>query len=172
MEEAAVCQSSAQLSNLFAILVAVCGLNKPITLWENHEEEMTEEDFLHEGKTKKEKDMAVPVASSGIAATLLARDRTAYSAFKLPLDLTRSDSVNCNIFKGTGQRHIHKTCKIIVWDEATMSHRITFHAFENTLHDFRSSAKMGLAIVMLAGDFRQTLPIVTRGIQQNRSMPV
>ncbi|GFW79935.1 helitron_like_N domain-containing protein [Trichonephila clavipes] len=36
MEEAAVSQSPAQLRNLFAILIAVCGLNKPITMWENH----------------------------------------------------------------------------------------------------------------------------------------
>ncbi|GFQ81849.1 helitron_like_N domain-containing protein [Trichonephila clavata] len=45
MEEAAVSQSPAQLCNLFAILVAVCGLNKPITLWENHKKDMTE-DFV------------------------------------------------------------------------------------------------------------------------------
>ncbi|GFY58241.1 ATP-dependent DNA helicase [Trichonephila inaurata madagascariensis] len=49
MEEAAVSQSPAQLRNLFAILVAVCGLNKPITLWENHKEDMTE-DFLHQAR--------------------------------------------------------------------------------------------------------------------------
>ncbi|GFT45886.1 ATP-dependent DNA helicase [Trichonephila clavipes] len=182
MEEAAVSQSPAQLRNLFAILIAVYGLNKPITLWKNHKEDMTE-DFSHQarrnnptenieycdalfnntlliledkilsitgnklalyglpepvhdqpeltnqqqafiaipgmigserggmvfldepggtGKTfllnlllvfvRKEKDMAVAVASSGIAATLLAGGRTAHSAFKLPLDLARSDS--------------------------------------------------------------------------------
>ncbi|GFY61496.1 ATP-dependent DNA helicase [Trichonephila inaurata madagascariensis] len=45
MKEAAVSQSPAQLRNLFAILDTVCGLNKPITLWENHLEDMTE-DFL------------------------------------------------------------------------------------------------------------------------------
>ncbi|GFR24597.1 ATP-dependent DNA helicase [Trichonephila clavata] len=49
MEEAAVSQSPAQLHNLFAILVAVCGLNKPITLWENHKEDMTE-DLLHQAR--------------------------------------------------------------------------------------------------------------------------
>ncbi|GFQ69409.1 ATP-dependent DNA helicase [Trichonephila clavata] len=49
MEEAAVSQSPAQLRNLFAILVALCGLKKPITLRENHKEDMTE-DFLHEAR--------------------------------------------------------------------------------------------------------------------------
>ncbi|GFY42285.1 helitron_like_N domain-containing protein [Trichonephila inaurata madagascariensis] len=42
-----LCLSPAQLRNLFAFLIAVCGLNKPITLWENHKEDMTE-DFLHQ----------------------------------------------------------------------------------------------------------------------------
>ncbi|GFW41455.1 ATP-dependent DNA helicase [Trichonephila clavipes] len=41
---------------------------------------------------RKEKYMAVAVASSDIAATLLAGGRTAHSDFKLPLDLARSDS--------------------------------------------------------------------------------
>ncbi|GFU11294.1 ATP-dependent DNA helicase [Trichonephila clavipes] len=61
---------------------------------------------------RKEKDMAV--ASSGIAATLLAGGRTAHSVFKLPLDLARSDSAPCNISEGTGQGHVLKTCKLIV----------------------------------------------------------
>ncbi|GFV64164.1 ATP-dependent DNA helicase [Trichonephila clavipes] len=52
---------------------------------------------------RKEKDMTVAVVSSGIAATLLAGGRTAHSAFKLSLELARSDSATCNISKGTGQ---------------------------------------------------------------------
>ncbi|GFS46663.1 hypothetical protein TNIN_289411 [Trichonephila inaurata madagascariensis] len=47
MEEAALSQSPAQLRNIFAIVVAICGLNKPITLWKNHKEDMRE-DFLHQ----------------------------------------------------------------------------------------------------------------------------
>ncbi|GFR04229.1 helitron_like_N domain-containing protein [Trichonephila clavata] len=49
MEEAAMSQSSAQLRNLFAILFAVCGLSKPITLWESQKEDMTK-DFLHQAR--------------------------------------------------------------------------------------------------------------------------
>ncbi|GFS57208.1 ATP-dependent DNA helicase [Trichonephila inaurata madagascariensis] len=55
------------------------------------------------------------------------------------------------------------TCKIFVWNEATMSHRNAFHVLDKSLQDLRgSSAIMGGATVVLAGDFRQTLPIVTR----------
>ncbi|GFW34299.1 ATP-dependent DNA helicase [Trichonephila clavipes] len=45
-----------------------------------------------------------------------------------------------------------------------MSYRNVFHALDETLQDLRgSSAIMGGATVVLAGDFRQTLPIVTSG---------
>ncbi|GFY72135.1 ATP-dependent DNA helicase [Trichonephila inaurata madagascariensis] len=95
--------------------------------------------------------MAVAVASSGIAATLLAGGRIAHSAFKLPLDLARSDNATCNISKGKEQGHV------------TMSHINAFHALDKILQDLRgSSAIMGGATVELAGDFRQTFPIVTR----------
>ncbi|GFV00214.1 ATP-dependent DNA helicase [Trichonephila clavipes] len=43
-----------------------------------------------------------------------------------------------------------------------MSHRNAFHALDKTLQDLRGSATiMGGAAAVLAGDFRQTLPIVT-----------
>ncbi|GFY54463.1 ATP-dependent DNA helicase [Trichonephila inaurata madagascariensis] len=63
---------------------------------------------------RKEKDMAVAVSSSSIAATLLTGGRTAHSTFKLPVDLARSDSATCNISKGTGQAYVLKICKLIV----------------------------------------------------------
>ncbi|GFY53451.1 ATP-dependent DNA helicase [Trichonephila inaurata madagascariensis] len=56
---------------------------------------------------------------------------------------------------GTEQGHVLKTCKLIVWDEATMRHRNAFHALDKTFLDLRgSSAIMGGATVVLAGDFR------------------
>ncbi|XP_015375540.1 PREDICTED: uncharacterized protein LOC107170048 [Diuraphis noxia] len=44
-----------------------------------------------------------------------------------------------------------KKCKLIVWDESPMSHKKGF----------------GGVTVLLAGDFRQTLPIVSSGTQAN-----
>ncbi|GFW09998.1 helitron_like_N domain-containing protein [Trichonephila clavipes] len=49
MEKADVSQSPGQLRNFFAILIVVCSLHKPITLWENHKEDM-KEDFLHQSR--------------------------------------------------------------------------------------------------------------------------
>ncbi|GFQ90651.1 ATP-dependent DNA helicase [Trichonephila clavata] len=102
--------------------------------------------------------MAVAVASSRIAATLFAGGRAAHSAFKLPLDLARSNSATCNISKGTGQGHVLNTCKLIVWDEATLNHRNAFHTLDKALQDLRgSSAIIGGATVVLAGQFENKL---------------
>ncbi len=53
-------------------------------------------------KVRLERRVALAVASSGIAATLLQGGRTAHSAFKLPLNLALSEVPVCNVSRGTG----------------------------------------------------------------------
>ncbi|XP_062519604.1 uncharacterized protein LOC134194679 [Corticium candelabrum] len=50
-------------------------------------------------KVRQQKKIAIAVASSGIAATLLTGGRTAHSAFKLPLNLSHTETPTCNIAK-------------------------------------------------------------------------
>lgn len=53
---------------------------------------------------------------------------------------------------------------MIVWDEATMAHKKSLEALNITLQDLKSKNEvMGGITVLLAGDFRQTLPIVKNG---------
>lgn len=108
--------------------------------------------------------IAVAVASSGIAATLLEGGRTAHSTFKLPLDIIRSDvPPTCNIARGSGMAKLLKQCKLIVWDECTMAHKQAMEALDRTLRDLRSNDDiMGGVTVVLADDFRQTLPVLPR----------
>jgi ATP-dependent DNA helicase PIF1 len=115
-------------------------------------------------KVRSERKIAIPVASSGIAATLLTGGRTAHSAFKLPLDLHRSEFPVCNISKGTALAQVLQRCKLIVWDECTMAHKGSFEALDRTLQDLRGNDNcMGGVALVLSGDFRQTLPIIPRG---------
>jgi len=110
------------------------------------------------------KKIAISVASSGIAATLLDGGKTAHSAFKLPINLNCSETPLCNISKQSDAAHVLKESKLIVWDEATMAHKGGVEALDRTLQDIRSSTHlMGGMTVLLAGDFRQTLPVVPRG---------
>ncbi|KIH47189.1 hypothetical protein ANCDUO_22754 [Ancylostoma duodenale] len=112
---------------------------------------------------REQNEIAVAVASSGIAATLLGGGRTAHSALKLPLDLARSETPVCSISKGSGKAEVLKRCKVIVWDECTMAHKRAREALDRTLQDLRGNNRlMGGAVVVLAGDFRQTLPVIPR----------
>lgn len=108
--------------------------------------------------------IALAVASSGIAATLLEGGRTAHAAFKLPLNLIHQETPVCNISKQSNLAHVLRECKLIVWDESTMAHKGGFEALCRTLKDIRSNNFiMGGVTVLLAGDFRQTLPVIPRG---------
>lgn len=52
-----------------------------------------------------------------------------------------------------------KLCKIIVWDECTMAHK---HSLE-ALKDIKNNDKLfGGTLLLLSGDFRQTLPVIPR----------
>lgn len=112
---------------------------------------------------RKQGDIALAVASSGIASTLLDGGRTAHSALKLPLNLNQVEHPICNIGKRSGMATVLKTCKLIIWDECTMANKRGLEALDRTLRDFRDNQQlMGGALILLAGDFRQILPVIQR----------
>ncbi|KAI8764115.1 ATP-dependent DNA helicase pif1 [Biomphalaria glabrata] len=87
-------------------------------------------------------------------------DRTAHSTLKLPLNLAHGV---CDISKNSGQAKILQICSLIVWDECTMSHKRAIEAIDMLMQDLKNSkALMGGVVVMLAGDFRQTLPVIPK----------
>ncbi|QQP50759.1 ATP-dependent DNA helicase, partial [Caligus rogercresseyi] len=115
-------------------------------------------------KVRQNNQIALAVASSGIAATLLSGGRTAHSAFKLPLNLCHQENPVCSIRKGTDEANVLKETRLIVWDEATMAHKNALYALDKSLKDIRSNDSLfGGVVLLLAGDFRQTLPIIPRG---------
>ncbi|KAL4104072.1 hypothetical protein QTP88_019385 [Uroleucon formosanum] len=108
--------------------------------------------------------IALAVASSGIAATLLEGGRMAHSAFKLPLDLINIETPMCNIPKQSNIAKVLCNCKFINWDENTMAHKRGIEALDRSLKDIRNNnGVMGGVTVLLTGDFRQTLPVILRG---------
>ncbi|CAN1821482.1 hypothetical protein LINPERHAP1_LOCUS29515 [Linum perenne] len=109
-------------------------------------------------KVRSRGQIALVVASSGIATTLLPDGVTAHSRFKIPLDVDHSST--CNVKKGTTLSELLKATTLIVWDEAPMVYRLSFEG----------------KTVMLGGggDFRQTLPVVPNGGREdniNASLP-
>ena len=115
-------------------------------------------------KVRTHSNIAIAVASFGIAATLLTGGKTAHSTFKLPLNLHNADQPTCAIGKASAKAELLRLAKLIVWDECTMSHKKAFEALNTTLQDIRNNdLLMGGLTVVLAGDFRQTLPIIQKG---------
>ncbi|GFU61175.1 transposable element Tcb2 transposase [Trichonephila clavipes] len=90
--------------------------------------------------------------------------KTAHSAFKLPLNLHHSESVNCNISKQSDTVHVIREAKLIIWDECTMAHKKGIEAINRTLQDIRGCNYIMVGLtVLLSGNFRQTLHVVLRG---------
>lgn len=109
-------------------------------------------------------EIALAVASSGIAATLLEGGRTAHSVFKLPLNIREIENPMCFIEKNSEKASLLKECKIIVWDESTLAHKLNFQVLDRTLRDIKNNDNiMGGTLMILSGDFRQILPVIPRG---------
>jgi ATP-dependent DNA helicase PIF1 len=82
----------------------------------------------------------------------------------LPLDLAKNEHPTCNISRGSAKGQLLQDTQLIIWDEATMSHKGAFEALDRSLQDLRhNNSLMGGLTVLLAGDFRQTLPVIPRG---------
>lgn len=102
----------------------------------------------------QENGIALALASSGIAATLLDGGRTAHSALKLPLNLHIIDAPTCNISKESAMGQVLQKCKIILWDECTMAHFKALDALDRTLRDVRGKPQspFGGALILLSGN--------------------
>ena len=120
---------------------------------------------------RKEKQIAIATASSGIAATLLSNGRTAHSAFRLPLKLGSFDvgeKLMCNITRGSDAAEVLKKAKVIFLDEGTMLNRKALEALDNTLQDIsKNNSVMGGKTFVVSGDFRQILPVIKKGTRAN-----
>ncbi|GBM72301.1 ATP-dependent DNA helicase pif1 [Araneus ventricosus] len=109
-------------------------------------------------------DDVIPVASTGIAATLLIGEggRTAHSVFKIPIDLNATST--CNLKPNTKEADMLLKTKLIVWDEAPMTHVHAFLAVDRLLQDLtKCKEPFGGKVILLGGDFRQVLPVILRG---------
>ena len=82
-------------------------------------------------------------------------------------NLDNDDKPVCNLGKNDALAKVIKECVLIVWDECTMSHRKAFEAVDRLLRDLADEIDkdkvMGGKLVIMTGDFRQTLPVVPRG---------
>lgn len=108
------------------------------------------------------------VASSGIASQLLQGARTGHSRFKIPFNLLSTST--CNISLQSDEALLIQKAELILWDECPMMHRHAFEALDRSLRDIMGqinpifkNVPFGNKIIVFGGDFRQILPVVKRG---------
>lgn len=106
--------------------------------------------------------IAIATATSGIAASILPGGRTAHSRFKIPIKLAHNSM--CNFTKQSGTADLLRRASLIIWDEAAMTKRQAVKTLDRSLQDIMdSSLPFGGKVIVFGGNFRQVLPVVTRG---------
>ena len=100
-----------------------------------------------------------------MAALLLAGGRTTHDRFKLGKDV--DEWTTCILQKGDALCEIIRRAKIIIWDEATMASKHLLKTVDHCLRDVmeKPNTAFGGKLMVLGGDFRQTLPVVPDGGQ-------
>ena len=88
--------------------------------------------------------VALAVASSGIAATLLSGGKTAHSTFFLPPDLHQAKQPTCSKSRESEKALVLRQRSLIIWDECTMSHKNALEVVDRTLKDIQcTTVKFG-----------------------------
>jgi hypothetical protein len=117
---------------------------------------------------RAQKKIVLAVASSGVASLLLPNGRTAHSRFRIPIE---TDDISiCDIKRGTKLAKLIIETSLIIWDEALMTNKQCFEAFDRSLRDIMSEINkeasdipFGGKVVVLGGDPRQILPVIENG---------
>ncbi|PWZ10705.1 ATP-dependent DNA helicase PIF1 [Zea mays] len=107
--------------------------------------------------------IAVAIATSGVAASIMPGGRTAHSRFKIPL--TIEDGAICTFTKQSGTSKLLQKASLLIWDEASMAKRQSIEALDNSMRDImgRPDLPFGGKTILFGGDFRQVLPVVHKG---------
>eukprot|EP00111_Clytia_hemisphaerica_P007544 TCONS_00021908-protein len=99
---------------------------------------------------------------TGIAATLLDGGKTCHSLFKLPVPI--NDGSTCNVKPNSTHAAFLRDQDIFIFDESSMIPKYALEAVDIMLRDICSShIPFAGKVILLGGDFRQTLPVVKRG---------
>ena len=98
-------------------------------------------------------------ATTGIAADLLERGRTVHSRFKVPLFVDKETELDVKASSILGKQLIE--CDLIIIDEVSAMKKDILEAINKLLKNLmRSSTIFGGKVMVLSGDFRQTLPVI------------
>nr|CAH7751480.1 unnamed protein product [Callosobruchus chinensis] len=114
------------------------------------------------GKTLSENKLCLPVAFSGIAATLLDGGRTARSRFKIPINSDVDSTSHMSL--GSPAAKLLKETHLIIWDGAPITKCHDIIVVDRLLQDIiKNKLPFGGKTLLFAGDCRQIIPVVVNG---------
>ncbi|CDF35745.1 ATP dependant DNA Helicase Pif1 [Chondrus crispus] len=115
------------------------------------------QDFL-----RSRRKQVIAVATSAVAAVLLDGGRTAHSVFKIPIPVSAEST--CNFSTNSDTSRTLQQVDLIIWDEIVMCRRNCIETVDRSLRDLMQTDRpFGGKFLVLAGDFRQILPVVPGG---------
>ncbi|XP_076956087.1 uncharacterized protein LOC143631122 [Bidens hawaiensis] len=69
--------------------------------------------------------------------------------------------------RGSDEAKLLEKTKLIIWDEALMTHKHAFQALDKSCKDvLKPNSLFGEKVVVFGGDFRQILPVIKKGSRQ------
>ena len=105
--------------------------------------------------------IALPCASSGIAATNFKGGRTVHSRFDVPIKIYHCST--CNLTRQSAKFKLIEEAKVIIWDEAPMQQRWIMECVDRTLRELLGNDKpFGGKTIIFSGDFRQVSCVIPR----------
>ncbi|XP_053213304.1 uncharacterized protein LOC128396721 [Panonychus citri] len=104
----------------------------------------------------------IPVAWTGMAATLLKGGRTSHSRFGLPLTFLETSVSKISV--QSKEAELLRKAKLFIWDEASMIPVRALSVVDSLLRDIMQiQLPFGGKTFVFGGDFRQILPVVPNG---------
>ena len=98
----------------------------------------------------------VPCATSGLAASLLGRARTAHTTFKIPVNLDEGSICK----PSAAYKYWLRSIDAFIWDEISMAHQWAISAVDRMLQDIHGvRLPFGGRSVIFCGDMQQLLPV-------------
>jgi ATP-dependent DNA helicase PIF1 len=115
------------------------------------------------GSIRSQDKIAIAIATSGVATSIMPGGRTAHSRFKIPINI--DEGGYCSFTKQGGTAKLLREASLILWDEALMTKRHAIEALDISLCDIldKEDLPFGGKTIVFGGDFRQTLPVVRKG---------
>jgi hypothetical protein len=106
--------------------------------------------------------IAVAIATSGIAASIMPGGHTTHSVFKTPIKI--SDGSICKFSKQNYTVDLLRRAALIMWDKLAMTKKQFVEMLDISLQDIMGcEVPFGGKVMVFGGNFRQVMPVVPRG---------